>query len=50
MSIVAARFTAPRAEPESTTIAAGIPVHICVLIYVNRCYNGSIDIPWSIRQ
>ena len=50
MSIVAGRFTAPQADPEPTTVAAGISVHVCVLNYVNRCYNNNIDIPWSIRQ
>ena len=50
MPSVAGQFTAPRADPEPTTVAAGISVHMCVLNYVNRCYNGSIDIPWSIQQ
>ena len=50
MSIVAGRFTAPRAEPEPTTVNVDISVHMCVLNYMNRCYNNSIDIPWSIRQ
>ena len=50
MSIVAGQFTAPQADPEPTTVDADISVHMCVLNYVNRCYNGHIDIPWSIRQ
>ena len=50
MSSVTGQFTAPRAEPEPTTVDADIFVYMCVLIYVNRCYNGHIDIRWSIRQ
>ena len=50
MPIATERVTASWAESETVTVDAGISVHMCVFIYVNNCYNDSIDTLWSIRQ
>lgn len=42
--------TPPLAKAERLTANADISTHESLLIVVNRCYNDSIEILWSLRQ